>query len=134
MIHDNYVTLFSEIARTTEILAERVREYNKKKNDVEGESTSLKMYNDFNELHERIHTKNFNPDTLTRSDYAKLLVGTYVIANNLKDRIASEQKALRGYQTDIVPKLQRIMDETKTDEEAVTLANDLFSINEEEKN
>jgi hypothetical protein len=51
--------------------------------------------------------------------------------NQLNDRITALKKAMTGYQTDVMPKLQDIVDNTKTNEEAMAMAEEKFSIKEE---
>lgn len=127
---NKYLTLFREIARNTEIMAERVMAYDKEKKDDKGEKTAQTMRDDFAKLHDKFVAKDFNPDTITRSEWAKILVGAMVISNNLEEEIKKIKNAQRGYKIDLIPKLNRIMEETETDEEALTLANELFEISE----
>lgn len=65
---------------------------------------------------------------LNRNDAAKLLVAAIVQANQLQDRIATLKSAMVGYQTDLIPKLQEILDKAETDEDAIKLANEKFVI------
>lgn len=127
---NKYLTLFREIARNTEIMAERVMAYDKEKKDEKGEKTAQTMRDDFAKLHDKFSAKDFNPNTITRSEWAKILVGAMVISNNLEEEVKKIKNAQRGYKIDLIPKLNRIMEETKTDEEALTLANELFEISE----
>ena len=80
------------------------------------------MRDDFQNLVDRIDDQ-FIP---TKGDIAKLLVGTMIQANQLQDRINNLKKAMAGYQTDLMPKLQKIMDTAQNDEEAAKLANEIF--------
>lgn len=125
-----YEKLFEEIAHSNEILAERVMELNREKGDEKGEQTASIMREDYSNLYDRIRDENFELIQLERNDWAKLLVGTMIIIQNLEDKIQGEQKAVQGYRIDIIPKLQRIIDETKTDEEAQSLVENLFKIEE----
>lgn len=81
------------------------------------------MCEDFENLYNKINSK---PDSLTKADYAKLLVGSLVIVNNIKDRIKNEQEAIDSYNTTIIPKLQKIIDNAKTNEEVLTLSKEIF--------
>ena len=128
-MHDKYIELFKELAKSTAISAEQVMDYDKSKNDDQGFKTAQVMRDDFNNLYDKIADKDFN-GSLERADFARLLVGALIIANQLNDRITALKKALSGYQTDIIPKLQEIMDQTKTDEEAMKIANEKFNIKE----
>ena len=129
-----YITLFREIIHSTEILAERVIDYNKNKNDEKGAETAPSFRNDYAALYDKLRQDNLDPDTITRAEWIKILVGTMIIVSNLNQQIEASQKALQGYKLDVVPKLNRIIDETKTDEEAKNLANELFQINENSNN
>lgn len=127
---NRYLILFRELTRSTEVLAERVMAYDKEKNDSKAEKTAQTMHDDFAKLYDKLSEKEFDPNTLTRVEWSKLLVAAMVVSRNLEDQIKGYQKALQGYKIDLVPKLSRIIDETKTDEEATTLANELFEISE----
>lgn len=128
-MHDKYIELFKELAKSTAVSAEQVMDYDKSKNDDQGFKTAQVMRDDFNNLYDKIADKDFT-GSLERADFARLLVGALIIANQLNDRITALKKALSGYQTDIIPKLQEIMDQTKTDEEAMKIANEKFNIEE----
>lgn len=68
---------------------------------------------------------------MSKSDSAKLLVGTMIIVNQTRDKITALKQALTGYQTDLVPKLQSIVDEAQNDEDASKMAEEKFIIKEE---
>lgn len=129
-MHSKYIELFKEIANATAISAEQVMDYDKQKDDAKGYETAETLHKDFIELYDKIRDKDFDGQ-LAREDFARLLVGTLIIMNQLNDRITALKKAMTGYQTDVMPKLQDIVDNTKTDEEAMTMAEEKFSINEE---
>ena len=130
-MNQKYIELFREIAHNTEIMAERVMEYDKQKNDKEGLKTAETMRNDFSNLYDKIRADNFKPETLTRAEWAKILVGSMIVTNNIEQQLENQRKALQGYKMDLIPKLNRIMEETKTDEEATKLAENLFEISED---
>ena len=88
------------------------------------------MRNDYQNLCDKLAVDNSDV-TLSKSEYAKLLVGAMIIINNIQNRIASEQRAVENYNMDVLPKLQRIINEASNDTEAQTLANTLFQISEE---
>lgn len=123
-----YIELFKELARATAIASEQVMDYDMEKKDDKGFETAKMMRDDFEALHEKISAETFNGE-LTKAEYAKMLVGCYVIVGNLQDRIVALQKAIAGYQTDIVPKLSKII-EADTEEAAQTLAKELLVISE----
>ena len=130
-MHNKYIQLFKELAKATAVSAEQVMDYDKQKNDEKGLAAAETLRNDFNALYDKIAAKDFN-GTLEKADFARLLVGTLIIANQLNDRIAALKKALSGYQTDIIPKLQEIVDNAKDDEEAMKIAEEKFIIESNE--
>ena len=129
-MHPKYVELFKEIAHTTEVLAEQVMEYDRTKSDADGEKTAETMRNDFGAIYNKMSAKDFLPDSLTKSEFIRLMVGTLIVINNIENRITNERKAIDNYKAEILPKLERVINECENDEAAVTLANDLFSIKE----
>ena len=125
-----YITLFKDLAQATAASAETVIEYNQSKNDEKGVTTATTMRDDFQELVDRI--KEAGDDyTMTQPDAARLLVGSMVMVNQLQDRIAALRKTVAGYQTDVIPKLQEIVDKAGSDNElAQKMANEKFIIEE----
>ncbi len=116
--------LFRDIAQSGEILAEQVYDYDLTQNDERGAKTANLMRQDFAQLHDRISDENY---TLTRNDYAKLLVGSMLAVNHIQDRIKRDEKAVEGYNLTVIPRLQRIMSETTNDAEADALAKILLN-------
>ena len=123
-----YVTLFRDLAQATAASAEAVIDYDREKGDDKGLAAAMTMRDDFQALTDKI---NVNSDTYTMSkeDAARFLVGAMIQINQLQDRIENLKKAMTGYQTDIVPKLQAII-EVENDEEARKLAEEKFIISE----
>lgn len=122
----NYINLFTTLAQAAETTAERLIELNKQKRDEKGAAVATTMREDYAALYDKLSA---NEKELTRAEYAKLLVAALIATNNLEDRIKQLQTAIEGYKVDAIPKLQRIIDETKTDEEALKLANEIFQTN-----
>ena len=126
-----YITLFKDLAQATAASAETVMEYDRAKDDQKGLETATIMRDDFQNLHDNI--SNSGDDYVpNKADASKLLVGAMIIVNQLQDRITNIKKAMSGYQTDVIPKLQSILDNAKTDEEAIQMANEKFVIKTEE--
>lgn len=123
-----YVTLFREIAHATEVLAERVMDYDRENDNEKGVNTAQFMRDDFSAIYDRICAEDFNSDTLTKQDYQKLLVGTYIVVNNLQDKVKNEQIAISNYKTNIIPRIQRIIDECETQKEIIKLSNEIFVV------
>ena len=124
-----YVTLFKELAQATAASAETVMDYDREKGDENGLKTATIMRDDFQDLVSRIDVTEY---VLSKSDAAKLLIAATVMANQLQGRINNMKNALAGYQTDILPKLQDIIDNAKDDDEAKSMAEEKFVIKEEE--
>jgi len=129
-MHKKYVELFRELTRATAVAAEQVMDYDKAKNDDKGFETAKTMRDDFEALHEKLAAESFDGN-LTKAEYAKLLVGCYVTVGNLQDRIQALQKAIAGYQSDLIPKLDAIIT-AENDEDAQAIAEERFQIKEEE--
>lgn len=123
-----YIDLFKELARATAVSAEQVMDYDKAQEDEKGFETAKIMRDDYEQLYDRL-TDDY---TMTKSDAAKLLVGVMIQLNHLQDKITAIRKATTGYQTDIIPKLQDIVDNTKTDEEVAKMADEKFVIENKE--
>lgn len=124
-MNKKYVDLFTLIAQTTANLAEQVMEEHKKNNEEKGYQTAETMRNDFLNLHDKLGTD----EVLDKADYARLLVGAIIVANQLDARIKNEQKALQGYKIDIIPKLDQINNADAS--ETTELAESLFEIKED---
>lgn len=120
----SYIQLFSAIIQAAEVLAERVAEYNETKNDLDGKRTAEVMREDYANLNDKI--RNNENVVLTKSDFAKLLVGAYIVSSNIEIQVEQLKKTLDNYKMIIIPKLARINDETSNDEEALKLANEIF--------
>jgi len=130
-MHQKYIDLFKEITHTTEILAEQVMSFNHEQNDSKGEQTAKTMRDDYSKLYERMRADDFDVETLTKSDYARLLVGVFIIINNLETKIVNEQKAINSYKEEIASRLERIVNECEDENAVKVLAKELFSINED---
>lgn len=120
-----YVELFKELAKATAVSAEQVMDYDRAKNDEEGLKTAQTMRDDYNALHDKIN----DGSELDKTDFAKLLVGAMIVVNQIQDRLTTLQKAMSGYQTDLIPKLNKII-EAETEDEVKKLATEEFSIKE----
>ena len=123
-----YIDLFKELARATAISAEQVMDYDKAQEDEKGFETAKVMRDDFEALYDRL-TDNYN---MNRADAAKFLVGTMIQLNHIQDKIQALRKAATGYQTDIIPKLQEILDSDGNDEAIAKMANEKFIIDNNE--
>lgn len=126
-----YIQLFKELCKTMTLLAEQVMDYNHSQKDNKGEETAQIMRDDYQKLYDRIEEKDFDSNSLQRADFAKLLVGAVVVMQNLEEQVKQRQKAIQGYKIDLIPKLEKVVNETETTEEALEKAKEIFQISEE---
>ena len=125
---NKYIVLFRELAKTTATTAETVMEFNRTKNDEEGLKTATMMRDDFQNLADKID----DSYVLTKEDAAKLTVASMIVVNQLKDKLDTLKSALTGYQTDLIPKLQDILEKAENDEDVAKMANEKFIIDNNE--
>ena len=121
-----YITLFKDLAQATATSAEQVMEYESQQNNEKGITDATVMRDNFQSLADRIVAEDY---AMSRRDATNLLIGALVQTNQLQTRINTLKKAMTGYQTDIIPKLEQIID-AKEDEDIVKKANELFIIEE----
>ena len=126
-----YITLFKDLAQATAASAEAVMDYDREKGDEKGLETATTMRDDFQALTDKIN-EGGEAYKMNKGDAARLLVGAMIQVNQLQDRINNLKKAMSGCQTDVVPKLQSIVDEANDDEAAEKMANEKFIIKENE--
>lgn len=131
----HYLKLFTQLAHTIEVLAEQVVSINHDKKDEKGEQTATIMRDDYQQLYDRMRQADFDPATLSKRDYARFLVGAIIVVQQIETRIENEKKAISGYKIDLIPKLERIINEIKEGEEdkLPALVSELFEIKPEEK-
>ena len=99
-------------------------EYDREKGDEKGLETATMMRDDYQALAEKI-VEDYKPN---KNDIAKLLVGAMIQVNQIQDRINNLKQAMTGYQTDVIPKWQSIVDIATNDEEAAKMADEEFII------
>ena len=126
-----YITLFKDLAQATAVSAEQVMDYDKAQNDEKGFETAKIMRDDYQELTDKL-VENGENFVMTKPDCARLLVGAMIQVNQLQDRLNSLKKAMTGYQTDLIPKLQDVLDGAEDDEAIAQLANEKFIIENNE--
>lgn len=116
-----YVTLFKDLAQATAASAEQVMDYDRSQNDEKGLKTATIMRDDYQKLADKINDVG-DAYVPNKDEVAKLLVSAMIQVNQLQDRINNLKKAMTGYQTDTIPKLQKILDEAKDDDDARNMA------------
>lgn len=122
---NKYVTLFKDLAQATAATAEQVMDYDSSKDDAKGLETATVMRDDYQNLADRLSAEEYS---MNKADAAKLYVAALIQINQLQDRLNALKKAMTGYQTEVMPKLQEIVDNIKTDEEAAKYADENFII------
>lgn len=127
-----YIDLFKEIARATEVLAGRVKDAD---TDQEATEAAKALHTDFGALYNKMCAPDFDDTSITRAEFARLLVGATIVIGNLETQIQNLQTAVKGYKETIAPMLQRVFNESEDDAGAQKLAQELFVIqtNEESK-
>jgi hypothetical protein len=126
-----YVQLFKELTRATAVASEQVMDYDKSKNDEEGFKAAQRLRDDYENLNQEIVEggDEWVPD---KSQATKLLLASMIQITQLKDKIEALHKAMVGYNTDLVPKLQEIVDAAADDEAAKKMANEKFILDDNE--
>lgn len=125
-MNEKYKTLFALIAQTMETTAERAMEDDKAKNNLQAYKTAKEMRSKYARLHDLLTSKTVNY-TLTKNDIIDLYIGANIVAKNLEARIRREQTALQGYRLDLIPKLEKAMENENEIEK-------IFTIQEESDN
>ena len=124
-----YIELFKNLAQTTAATAETVMDYDHQKDDQKGLETATIMRDDYQALAESLD--NLKEDyEINKVDAARLLVAAMIQINQIQSRINNLKQAMVGYQTDVIPKLQEVVD-ASDDEAASKLANEKFIIENE---
>lgn len=124
-----YIQLFAQLANSTQVLASQVSNYNLSKQDEKGADTAKTMSEDFTQLYNKISASDFDAATLTRQDFAKLLVGALIVSQHLENQINNQQTALNGYKEDLIPKLEEVINKSSTTEDAQKVASEIFQLN-----
>lgn len=123
-----YITLFKELAQSVAASAETVMDYDREKGDEKGLENATIMRDNFQELVGRIDVTEY---VISKADVAKFLIASTIITNQIQTKINALKTALAGYQTDLIPKLQDILDNTSSEEEVQKMAEEKFTISEE---
>ena len=123
-----YIDLFRELALSTAVLAEQVMDYDKSKEDDKGFETAKVMRDDYEALYDRLKD-NYQ---MNKNDALKLLVSIMIQINQVQDKVNALRRAITGYQTDLIPKLQEIVDNAADDEAVAKIAEEKFIIENNE--
>lgn len=125
-MNDKYKYLLSLIAQNMEIIAERAMEDDKTKNDMQAYKTAKEMRSKYARLHDLLTSKTVDY-TPVKNDIIDLYIGANIVLQQLKLRIQKEQGAALGYETDLIPKLKKAME----NEDQIA---EIFTISEESNN
>ena len=128
-MNKNYLKLFIELSRSIEAITEKAIEEEKKANNNEQLKAAITMRKIYVDLSNKLRSKE---PILDRSDYGALFIGAGIVLKNLEEKKDILDKAIRGYKIMLLPKLNRILNETDNDLDTVKLAEELFSSMDEE--
>ena len=120
-----YQHLLALIARSVEILAEKAMEINQENNNQENLETSRIMREKYSKLYDRLDTE--EPVSLSHNDYIDLYIGAGLVVKQIEGKIARDRLAIKAYRTDLIPKLEEIVN--YKDEDLQEKVNNLFTVN-----
>ena len=125
-MNDKYKYLLSLIAQNMESVAERAMEDDKAKNDMQAYKTAKEMRSKYARLHDLLTSKTVDY-VPAKNDIIDLYIGANIILQQIRARIQKEQAAVLGYETDLIPKLKKAME----NEDQIA---EIFTISEESNN
>ena len=108
-MNEKYKTLFALIAQNMENIAERAMEDDKAKNDMQAYKTAKEMRSKYARLHDLLTSKTVEY-TLVKNDIIDLYIGANIVAQQIETRVRREQTAIQGYRLDLIPKLEKAME------------------------
>lgn len=117
-MESKFIDLFKELAKATAVTAEQVMDYNHEQDDNEGFEKAQIMRDDFMALYDKLSSEDFD-GKLEKADYARLMVGAYVISNNMRNRLTLLKNSIKGYEETLIPKLQEILNAEEKDIQSV---------------
>ena len=125
-MNDKYKYLLSLIAQNMESVAERAMEDDKAKNDMQAYKTAKEMRSKYARLHDLLTSKTVDYVPV-KNDIIDLYIGANIILQQIRARIQKEQAAVLSYETDLIPKLKKAME----NEDQIA---EIFTISEESNN
>ena len=125
-MNEKYKTLFALIAQNRESVADRAMEDDKAKNDMQAYKTAKEMRSKYARLHDLLTSKTVDYVPV-KNDIIDLYIGANIILQQIRARIQKEQAAVLGYETDLIPKLKKAME----NEDQIA---EIFTISEESNN
>lgn len=125
-MNDKYKYLLSLIAQNMESVAERAMEDDKAKNDMQAYKTAKEMRSKYARLHDLLTSKTIDYVPV-KNDIIDLYIGANIILQQIRARIQKEQAAVLSYETDLIPKLKKAME----NEDQIA---EIFTIPEESNN
>ena len=125
-MNEKYKTLFALIAQNMESIAERAMEDDKANNDMQAYKTAKEMRSKYARLHDLLTSKTVEYIPV-KNDIIDLYIATNIVAQQIETRVRREQTALQGYRLDLIPKLEKAMENEDEIEK-------IFTIQEESNN
>jgi len=106
-------------------------DYDKAKEDDKGFESAKLLRDDYEKLNQIIE-EGGDEWAPNKNEAAKLLLASMIQVTQLKDKIEALRKAMAGYSTDLIPKLQEIVEKAEDNEAAIKMANEKFIIENNE--
>lgn len=103
MISNEYKNLFLAICENLEVAAETAMETHKKNNDLTMFKTSKEMRDKYARLNDKISVQGI--EALDKQNYLDLLVGSFTVINQFKDKINKMNAVIEQYEKDLIPKI-----------------------------
>lgn len=130
-MHKKYQEVFQALADAATSSAEIALKYEKTKENKQRIDTADEMREKYLALSNKIQAagKEYIP---TKDDITLLLIASIIVSKQLESQMENIKKAIAGYQTDIIPKLQQILNECENDFEVASKLEQMFIIKDNE--
>ena len=130
-MHKKYQEVFQALADAAIFSAEIALKHEKTKENKQRIDTANEMHEKYLALNNKIQAagEEYIP---TKDDIALLLIASIIVSKQLENQVENTRKAIAGYQTDIIPKLQQILNECENDSEVASKSEQMFIINDNE--
>ena len=120
-MNNKYKYLLGLIAQNMESVAERAMEDDKAKNDMQAYKTAKEMRSKYARLYDLLTSKTIEY-TPVKNDIIDLYIGANIVLQQVKLRIKKEQEAVLSYETDLIPKLKKAMENEDQIEKIFTIS------------
>lgn len=124
----HFIDLFAKTAEGAKFISLRVKDAPQV--DKEAQAAAASMANIYQTLEDKIKT---NFSSLTKDDFGRLLIGTAIVLQQAKIHLEAQEKVCKEYEEQILPRLNLIVKNCKTNEEAQESAEKFFQLIEKNK-